>query len=146
MKWFLRGIIIFFISILLASLKITFNGEYFNVMYTVLGIMFSVGISQVLNFSFSEITNNDFVIHQRAQLNNILIVFVILFTIATLSFIFQDIRLEYKFKIFKFSSNALFGAFFIFCLIYYIRNFFSLLNLKNEIEDLLRKAKKIDPV
>lgn len=142
MKWFLRGIIIFFISILLASLKITFNGEYFNVMYTVLGIMFSVGISQVLNFSFSEITNNDFVIHQRAQLNNILIVFVILFTIATLSFIFQDIRLEYKFKIFKFSSNALFGAFFIFCIIYYIRNFFSLLNLKNEIEDLLRKAKK----
>lgn len=104
--------------------------------------MFSVGISQVLNFSFSEITNNDFVIHQRAQLNNILIVFVILFTIATLSFIFQDIRLEYKFKIFKFSSNTLFGAFFIFCMIYYIRNFFSLLNLKNEIEDLLRKAKK----
>ena len=141
MKWFLRCSSTIFLSVFFASLKINFADDYFSVIYTVLGITFSVGVGQVLSFSFSEIPNNDFVIHQRTQLNSILITFVFLFAIATLVFALHKINWEYKIKIFVFSLNTVFGSFYIFCIIYFIRNFFSLFHLKNEIEDLIRKNK-----
>ncbi len=141
MKWFYRTSLIVFISIIVASCKIIFDDNYFDVIYTVLGIMFSVGMGQILSFSFSDITNIDFVQHQRTQLQKILIVFVILFAIVTLIYIFHNKNYVCKYKNFIVSLNSIYGTFFIFCMVYFIQNFFSMFDLKNEIEDLIRKTK-----
>ena len=140
MKWFYRTSLIVFISIIIASCKIIFDDNYFDVIYTVLGIMFSVGMGQILSFSFSDITNIDFVQHQRTQLQKILIVFVILFAIVTLIYIFHNKNYVCKYKNFIVSLNSIYGTFFIFCMVYFIQNFFSMFDLKNEIEDLIRKT------
>lgn len=140
MKWFYRTSLIVFISIIVASCKIIFDDNYFDVIYTVLGIMFSVGMGQILSFSFSDITNIDFVQHQRTQLQKILIVFVILFAIVTLIYIFHNKNYVCKYKNFIVSLNSIYGTFFIFCMVYFIQNFFSMFDLKNEIEDLIRKT------
>lgn len=140
-KWCLRILIACIISVAIASFGISFSHDYFNTMFNVIGIMFSIAISQILSFSFSGVTNDDFVRQHRDQLNRIRNTFIILFAFAALCFILSSkITNEYKVKIFKFSFNAFFGTYNIFCLIYFIINFIGLSNLKNEIDDLIRKS------
>lgn len=140
-NWCLRILIVCIISVIIASFGISLSPEYFNTMFNVIGIMFSIAFSQILSFSFSNVTNDDFVKQHRNQLTRIRNTFIILFAFASLCFILSSkITNEYKVKVFKFSFNAFFGTYNIFCLIYFIINFIGLSNLKNKIDDLIRKS------
>ncbi len=142
-KWFLRILIIVLFSICTSSFGVHFSQEYFNTMFTVLGIMFSVALSQVLTFSFTEVTNEDFVKKQRQQLKNIQNIFIVLFAVLTMIFLCscKDI-IFIKIRFISLSTNNLFGVFNLFCIYYFIRNFIALVNLKNEIDDRIRKVNR----
>lgn len=142
-RWFLRIFILFLLSICTASIGISFTADYFHTMFSVIGIMFSVSLSQVLTFSFSDITNEDFVKEHRSQLLKIQNTFIGLFSFAAL-FFFLSLRLNEQctLGVFIFSYNSFFGLYNIFCLLYFVINFIGLVNLRNEIDDLIRKTKK----
>lgn len=135
-KWFLRIFAVCAISIFAGTLGISFSKDFFNTMFNVLGIMFSVALGQVLSFSFSSITNEDFVLQHRSQLSKIQNIFIVLFSFSAAFFFLS----EKNINIVKFSANCFFGCFDIFCLVYFIINFIGLVKLKSEIYDLIRKS------
>lgn len=139
-KWFLRIFAVCVISIFAGSLGISFSKDFFNTMFNVLGIMFSVALGQVLSFSFSNITNEDFVLQHRNQLSKIQNIFIFLFSLSAVFFFLSEKEIPININIVKFSANCFFGCFDIFCLIYFIINFIGLVKLKSEIDDLIRKS------
>ena len=142
-RWFLRILAVCIISLFAGSLGLSFSADFFNTMFNVLGIMFSVALGQVLIFSFSDITNEDFVLQQRRQLSKIQNTFITLFAFATAFFFLSGKSIPIKnMGIIKFSVNSFFGCFDIFFLVYFVANFIGLVRLKNEIDDLIRKSLK----
>jgi Ca2+/Na+ antiporter len=109
----------------------------------VLGIMFPVGLSQIMSFSFTDVENDKFVDRYRDQIVAIRNVFVILFVIATVViFVHETLKYKFEWKIIKFNTDSLCLVYFVFCLLYFIINFVRLSELKNEIEDIIRKDKQ----
>lgn len=142
-KWCLRVLIVIFVSIIVESSGLTFSAAYFSTIFNLIGIMFSVAFSQLLSFSFSEVTNDDFVRIHRGQLHKIQNIFIVLFILSTLCFYFSDkCHLQFSFKVIKFTMRSFLGCFEGYVISHYIVNFVSLVKLKNEIDDLIRKAKK----
>ncbi|MFA7108392.1 MAG: hypothetical protein WC162_04540 [Sphaerochaetaceae bacterium] len=141
-KWIFR---ILFPVILTAILfpifyfsKVEINEKIFSALYTVIGIFFTVALSEIIGFSFTNIENESFVIKVRLKLKNIRNSFIVLFIIATVFFIIpiKTILIELDFMSFKLSV-------FIFIIIYFVINYIELDELKNNIEDNVRKEKKI---
>lgn len=141
-KWFFRVFYIIILSIIFSYSPIRCGDTFFSVIYTVIGIMFPVALSQIMAFSFSDIENDKFVQRYRGQLSNIRLVFVILFSIATVVFLVRSVSFKFQWKLLKFDIQFLHGVYLLFCLFYFVRNFVSLAKLKNEIEDEIRKANK----
>lgn len=140
-SWFLRILIVSAISVGAGSIGVTFSIDYFNTMFTVIGIMFSIALSQILAFSFSGVTNDDFVKQHRTQLLRIQNTFIILFAFATIFFLLSSRSIKFVvFKIIVISPECFFGCFDIFFLCYFTKNFLGLVTLKNEIDDLIRKS------
>lgn len=142
-RWSLRVLIVLVISILAETFGIDFSNTFFNTLFTVLGIMFSVAFSQVIAFSFADVQNEDFVKQHRMQLTKIQNTFIVLFALSTLIFIFSSkIDCTVSLGFIRLTLNSIFGCFDVFFLLYFVINFIGLANLKNEIDDLIRKAKK----
>jgi hypothetical protein len=141
-KWFFRGFFIIVVSFIFSYSPIDCSDGFFSGIYTVIGIMFPVALSQIMAFSFSDIENDKFVQRYRGQLSDIRFVFVVLFSIATIVFLIKSVSFKFQWKWIKFDIQFLYGIYLLFCLFYYIRNFVSLAKLKNEIEDEVRKANK----
>lgn len=140
-RWFLRILVVCIISLFAGSLGLSFSTDFFNTMFNVLGIMFSVALGQVLTFSFSDITNEDFVSQHRNQLSEIQNTFITLFAFATAFFFLSGKNITIKnISIIKFSANTFFGCFDIFFIIYFVVNFIGLVKLRNDIDDLIRKS------
>ena len=72
-----------------------------------------------------------------------LISFFWFFIISIFVFVLKDIKFKFRVKICSFSINNLFAIFDIYCLIYFSNNFFHLFKLKNDIDDLIRKGKRV---
>jgi hypothetical protein len=140
-KWFLRAGVILSVSLLCGYLPLKFGNDFFSVIYTVIGIMFPVALSQIMAFSFGDIENDRFIERYRGQLSRVRNTFVVLFSLATLVFLLKGYGSTFCFKWFKFNIPSLFGVYLLFCLVYFIRNFISLARLKDEIEDEVRKNK-----
>lgn len=140
-KWFFRAGVILGISLFCGYLPLGFGDDFFSVIYTVIGIMFPIALSQIMAFSFGDIENDRFTERYRGQLSGVRTVFVVLFSLATLAFLLKGCGFIFRFKWFRFNIQSLFGVYLLFCLIYFIRNFVSLAKLKDEIEDEVRKNK-----
>lgn len=135
-KWFIRSAIIAVLSVALVLLKIEIAQSVISVIYTVNGIMFSVALSLLVSFSFTEIENNEFVQRQRGQLSYLRIVFIILFALSTIAFIFADTKWKGNL------INPICFSVIIFCLIYNVVNFCDMAKAKEEIENKIREARK----
>jgi len=142
-KWFLRAILIVLSSLGMSYIPTRVETFVFTEIYTVIGIMFPLALSQIMTFSFSEIENDSFVKRYRQQLVAIRGVFIVLFALATaVIFLVQSVNYCFIYKFIKFSIRKLYLVYYIFCLVYFIINFIKLANLKDEIEDEIRKFNK----
>ena len=149
-NWFIRaGFIIVFSCILsylpaYVSTKLFATG-FLNTIYTVVGVMFPLGLNQIMSFSFADVERDAFVIRYRADLGKIRVVFVCLFftsTVLFLMYVFVDFVVQWKFMRFDFRYTCM--VFMLYCLLHYVYNFMKLAKLKNEIEDKIREAKKTE--
>lgn len=115
--------------------------EPLSVVYTVIGIMFSIAMSQLMSFSFVDVENQDYIDRYRCQLSSIRTIFIVLFVISTILFLLLPYDWKFHWKIFKFDAWAFECVSFCYSLVYFIVNFISLVKLKDEIEDDVRKSK-----
>ena len=139
-----------FISIL-ACLLLSMGSSYFfsnlepnetvlQNLYTILGIMFSIGLSLAITFNLSGVKNKIIKNRIRENINNVRNNFIIFFGIISLCYISYDMYKQMKFCIkdwclMKFSHMVI--LLMIYTISYYIYNFLQLQKLNIKIEDLL---------
>jgi hypothetical protein len=121
---------------------IIISDDSFSVMYTVIGIIFPLALSQIMAFSFTEIQNNQYIERQRTQLGKIRNLYIFLFVIATLLLLLKSTSINFQWKLIRFDIKDLIIVYFVFCLFYFVINFISLANLKNQIDDKIRETKQ----
>ena len=150
-KWIARIILIIIISIFLSNTNFIVNDNVFNIMFTIIGIFFSISISQIMSFSFIGVENSEYVKRRKKNLNRIRKIFIWLFGITTTLFLspnsipflnklFELINSKIKFDIsflqIKFIYLKL--CLLLFVVIFYIYNFIKLSNLKSDIDEDIR--------
>jgi len=140
-KWFLRVFVVIIASFIFSYFPIEFDGDFLSGFYTVIGIMFPLALTLATSFSFFEVTNNVLVERQRKQLKEIRNIFIILFSIATLFFLFKSVTFRFTWKWVKFNLSSFLAMYFLFCIAYFIRNFALLAILKDELDDAIRAYK-----
>lgn len=153
-KWVVRVTAIIILSIILSNTNFKININTFNVMYTIVGIFFSLSISQIMSFSFIDVENTEYVIKRKKNLNRIRKIFIFIFGISTILFILPDnfskmnelfkllnnkIKFDISFLQIKFIYFKL--ILFLFNIIFYIYNFIQLSNLKSNIDEDIRNGK-----
>lgn len=112
-----------------------------SVIYTVIGILFSIAMSQLMSFSFADIENEEYIDRYRHQLSRIRTIFIVLFAFSTILFLLMPYEFSVRWKVFKIEAWAIECATFVYTLVYFVINFISLVKLKDEIEDDVRKSK-----
>jgi hypothetical protein len=140
-KWFLRFLIVIILSFGFSYIPIEFDKDFLSGFYTVIGIMFPLALTLITSFTFFEVTNDVFVKRQRKQLKDIRNIFIILFSIATLFFLFKSVTFCISWKWVKFKMASFLAIYFLFCIGYFIRNFALLAILKDELDDAVRAFK-----
>ena len=138
-RWFRRILVLLCGAISLSYLPFSINDSSMAVLYTVSGIMFSLGLSQIMSFSFSEIPNDSYVEQFRVQLRSIRRSFFILFAIGSLFLLFKDERYLIRWQFFRLDTHSVVSSYQLFCLFYFAQNFGAMHHIKEEIEDQLRK-------
>lgn len=130
-------IIFFIISLLLSFTNIkNLNIDFINIqdiLFTVIGIVFSVGYSVIIGFSLSGIKNEEYLNSFRKDLNNISIAFIIYFMLSILVYILSKIDFGLTF------INIFCVLTLIYIIIFLIYNFHRLQETKMQIEDRLQK-------
>lgn len=134
-KWFLRSIFIVAVSLGISYLPQHFinnlyKEDFLTTAYTVIGIMFALGLNQIMSFSFTEVEREAFVNRYRGDLDKARNIFVWLFIISTIVFALKFINFSIEWNFFKFDIRCFHLVFLVFCIIYYVINFITLSDLK----------------
>ncbi len=153
-RWVIRGIVFLVVlPVLLSSVPIKINPipEFYNTVFMVIGIFYSIGYSIALGFDYSKIENENYFSQIRSEVRSVsksftksLIVALIVYT-ATIIFnsAYSDEILRYNIfsqkSFFKFSPNLFFAVILVYILCFLVYNFFSLQKLKDKLDDKIRK-------
>lgn len=135
-RWFVRAAMVAILALGLSLGKIAVGQSVISVIYTVNGIMFSIALSQLVSFSFTDIDNDEFVRRQRKELDHLRISFIVLFSLSTVAFLFSGVNTSCVF------INPVCFSLLLFGLVYNIVNFCGLAKTKDAIEDKVRAARK----
>ena len=128
----IRGAILGCIAIFFSTFKIIHpNNALLSTLYTVCGIMFSIGISLIVTFNLSNIRNS-FMWH---------------FTIATLAFVGESYLPVENLNLYVFQTKngiqlnwwTIFFVLILFAIIYFIMNFLALQRLTTDIYDRINE-------
>ena len=145
------NILLFTILSILISLFTDIKADNFfaSTLYTISGIMFSVGASMIVTFNLSGIKNQDFLIETRQNLRDVKKSFIFYFLIASISYVIQyyltknNIDVLCLFSLgnfqFKICLSVLFSSFILLSIMYYVTNINYLYRLSNNIFDALNK-------
>lgn len=150
MRKIINILIFAFLSVLISVFTdIKADNFFASTLYTISGIMFSVGASMIVTFNLSGIKNQDFLLRIRRNLCDVKKSFIFYFLIASISYIMQYYLLKSQIDIislfcikqfeFKISLSVLFSSFILLSIIYYVTNINYLYKLSNDIFNALNK-------
>jgi hypothetical protein len=142
MKWLVRCLLIIIVALAIPFFNMAIDDNLFAILYTIIGIMFPLEISQTMIFPFSEIENTAFVKRYRTMLARVRNISIVLFSIATIGILFKNKNFIFKKNIFHLEFKNLLISFILFCIFSFIRNFLMLSQLKDEIDDKIRESKQ----
>lgn len=137
--------IFFTISIVV---PIEFDNFFINTIFTVAGIMFSVGLGLIVTFNVGDIKNKSYILKIRDSINGVRNSFLKHFTLVTVCYIFDyylrqselDITTLHVFKHYiNLNWSILFCLLMIYSIVYFIINFIKIQALNNDIVDKLIK-------
>jgi len=129
----------------LSFINIPFNDRLAEIFYGICGILFSVGMSQAMNFDFSKIVDKEIYDQNVDGLNTVKLSFIIQFILASISFIFLQILksgsvvippLHLKGK--QFSITIFLNLIIIYSLFFFLYNFYFLANKKTSLDKTYR--------
>lgn len=110
--------------------------------FTIDGIMFSIGLSLIVTFNFSNIKDTDFLKKMRSNLNNVRNLFIFLFSVSSLFFIASLMHpktIVYLVPIvnehLQFNPGLFSSLLIFYTIFYFIVNFIEIQNLNNDIVD-----------
>lgn len=90
MKIYFNIFLIFTAVIISTVLKLSYSELFMNTLYTILGIMFSIGLGLVVTFNLSGIKNRNFIIRIRRNLKTIRTLYIINFSVSTIFYLLES--------------------------------------------------------
>lgn len=150
MKALIRDIVILIVFILISCIcKLQLDDFFMNTIFTVSGIMFSIGLGLIATFNLQGIKNKSFILKIRNTLNSVRNLYIKYFTVTTIVFILDNYLREKKINqidILLFDRlnihidlSVFFCLILLYSILYYIINFLSIQKLNNDIFDELNK-------
>lgn len=140
-KLLLSGIAILVSAFIATFTNLVAKEAFLNTIYTVSGIMFSIGMGVVCTFNPERIKNNTFLKEIRSNIINIRSSYIYIFTFTSLLYLLNQLfpNYRYSFIIKTFQINIdlplAFVALNVFGVIYYILNFLKVQELNFDITD-----------
>lgn len=140
-KWAIRILIASIFAVFLESLGIEIDedGTVVPVLFSIIGIIMPIAVSQSLAMPFDGINNQQYVDGIRESIDYVTKCFIYLLVVAAVFFIKPYPDFEIKYKCIKMSLYVLSDYYIFGILVYYCFNFIKLVDLKNKLSDELRK-------
>jgi hypothetical protein len=147
-KWTKILILLIVFIILSALIEKQLDDFFMNTIYTVAGIMFSIGIGLVVTFNLHGIKNKSYIKTIRSNLNEVRNSYILYFSISTVLYITdkylrdeQNSIITFRIKEMSFNLNIslLFLLIMLYSIAYYIGNFLALQKLNDDIFDKLNE-------
>ena len=142
MNAILRILVVLISTIIFSSVgNFTPDRVLMNTVFTVSGIMFSIGLGLIVNFNLYEIKNSWYLKRIRKNLNKVRNSFIFYFALSTLCFLLFHYLLIPIFSVWvlKFDVSVLFLIVMLFSIGYYIVNLVELQKLNDEIVDRINR-------
>ncbi|MEP0004426.1 MAG: hypothetical protein ABJ387_01485 [Balneola sp.] len=134
--------------IISVSTSLSIDGFFINTIYTVSGIMFSLGLGLIVTFNMNGVKNPAYISQIRENINDVRNSFLKYFILTTICYIvdfylrqngINTFSIEIGTNLFKFNLSILFCLLMMYSIIYYVINFIEIQNLNNDIFDKLRE-------
>lgn len=146
MKRYFRDLLIFILALVFSTfININVDDFFIGTIYTVSGIMFSIGISILVTFNLHGLRKQSFINNIRFNINKVRNLFIYYFSLSTFSFIIErylrksenNIIKIYDDSDFIISLNLSFVIIIVifYCILYFIFNFLEVQKLNNDIFD-----------
>lgn len=136
------NLVAFLLSILLASIVTERpNASFMNTIYTVAGIMFSIGMGIICTFSPDKVKNKDFFLSIRSNINTVRNSFIFYFSLISGGFLlyqgFPDLEWSFAYKRFELtlSISLLTAVLIVISIVYFILNFLAIQQLNLDISE-----------
>ena len=139
-----------FVALLSPTLSVSDNvdKEVIGTLFTVVGVIFSVGMSLIISVSSTGVKNKDARVIFRSQLSQIRTRFIIVFVLLSLFFILlpKDGKTElidlWKIKdvVFRLSFNIFQVCSLLLSILYYIVNFYSIQSSLYDLQDRIENG------
>lgn len=142
-KWVINIIIIAIISAFLSSigLKIIVNNDVMMTLYTVSGIMFSIGLGLIVSFNLSEIKHPIYLKEIRENIKKVRNSFIFSFICLTVFFVIIQCLDEFDLSFLFFNSKIFVALTLLHSIVYYIYNFLSIQKLNDDILDKINRSR-----
>lgn len=142
-KWVINIIVIAIISVLisLSGLKITVNEAVMMTLYTVSGIMFSIGLGLIVSFNLTEVKNPIYLSKIRKNIKRVRDSFICYFICLTILFVIIQCLDDLRFSFLFFNFRVFVAITLLHSIIYYIHNFLLIQELNDDILDKINETK-----
>lgn len=145
MKTIIRASIVFVLFISSSVLcSIELDDFFTNTIYTVSGIMFSVGLGLIVTFNISGVKNKTYITQLRNNIDRVRNAFLKYFLLSTVCFILDYYLRKKELNItslniqnlqIELNWSMLFCLLMLYSIVYYIINFIEIQKLNNDIFD-----------
>lgn len=122
------------------------DGFFSSTVFTVCGIMFSIGLGLIVTFTPNGVKNRSYIIEIRKNITNVRNSFLIHFSLASVCYVLNQYfyNKEFKFQLFNyiditFSVSIFLCLLMIYAAIFFIVNFIQIHKLSNDIFDAVNK-------
>lgn len=148
MKQFNRIFLILILIVLSSFIRYSPKEYLMSTVYSVSGIMFSVGIGLIVTFNMNGIKNKKFISDVRLNISAVRSSFIIYFSLSTFAYILNSILVDNKIQNHTVEIfNRKFDVYFslpicivmIYSIIFFIVNFYQIQKLNEDIYDEINK-------
>ncbi len=142
-------LIICLITILVSSISMVTPDQFFtSTIFTVSGIMFSIGFGLIVSFNLNGVKNKNYIKELRENINFVRNNFMTYFLLATTCYILDQYFNSVSFTIIDklnikitFCLSIFFCLFILYSVCYFITNFIEIQKLNNDIFDKINTEK-----
>jgi len=128
----------------IAIFKIPHPNKMVEVFYTICGVLFSVGMSQIIAFDFNKIVDDENYLKLTSSLSDVRLSFIMQFAIASISFLaFQILKSDDGADLiiivnkWEFNVCVFFSLIIVYSLFFFLYNFYGLASQKSKLDKII---------